>query len=57
MESLKVVRLDNKNQSPAKGKFLILFWMGFESVHRETLKIGELFTWGVKRAGGKILPK
>ena len=57
MESLKVVRLDNKNQSPAKGKFLILFWMGFESVHRETLKIGELFTWGIKRAGGKILPK
>ena len=43
MESLKVVRLDNKNQSQATGKFLTIFWMGFESVHRETLKIGELF--------------
>ena len=33
MESLlKVVRLDDKNQSQATGKFLTLFWMGFESV-------------------------
>ena len=41
MESLKVVRLDDKNQSQATGKFLTLFWMGFESVHRETLKIAQ----------------
>ena len=36
MESLlKVVRLDDKNQSQATGKFLTLFWMGFESVQSQ----------------------